>query len=149
MKYLTRYTQIVLVAVCIMLAGCDLLEQRDRTYQGPPQLEFFPLDRTANEGSGQVSVEVQLIGEQRGSPTNVVFSVLDAETDAAAEDYDIVTASPVTIPANSSQTNITIDLNGSGIPEGEFRTLTLQLEDGSDVEPAPNLRQFELTIQGQ
>lgn len=152
MRHLKHYTNIVLVAVLLITAtSCEdlLFDQRSRVYDGPPVVEFFPLDMTQNEGSGQIQVQVQLIGEQRSEATNVAFAVDDSATTATPDDYTVVTASPVTIPANSSETTITVDLNGSGIPAGEFRQLTLRLDGGGDVEPAENLRFFDLSIAGQ
>lgn len=147
MKYFNNITNIVLVAVmCLAVASC--FEQRDRVYDGPPVVEFFPQDMSANENSGEVQVEVQLIGEQRGEPTSVNFAVDDSATSAQPGDYEITTGSPVTIPANSSGTTITVALNGTEIPEDDFRQLTLRL-DGGDVEAAENLRFFDLSIIGQ
>ncbi|MDZ7771927.1 MAG: Calx-beta domain-containing protein [Balneolaceae bacterium] len=130
------------------MAGCGLFEQESREYDGPTVVEFFPLDDTRSEGSGQIQVEVQLIGPQRSAATNINWAVNDSATTATGDDYDIVSGNPVTIPANSSQTVITINLNGDGISAGTTRQLTLELT-GGDVAPAENLKYYDLFIEGE
>lgn len=150
MKYFKNYTNIVLLAAMFVAAtGCDLFPQDNRVYDGPPVVEFKPQSQSAAEGSGQVEVLIQLIGEGSSTPVNVEFVVDDSATTALPADYDIVTNSPVTIPSGEWSTTVVVDLNGTGMSDGEFRQLTLRLESADgDVSPAPNLRFHDLTITG-
>lgn len=142
---------LTLLLVSIFLNGClnDLFEQKSQTFEGEPQLEFKPQTDTFDEDEGTIEVLVQLIGPQRSSDISVDFSVNSDETDAVAgTHYELVTSSPVTIAANSSSATITINLNGTTLDGGEFRTLVLTLDESNEVKPAENLKSYTLTIEG-
>lgn len=142
---------LTLLLVSLFLNGClnDLFEQKDQTFQGEPKLEFRPQTDTFDEDEGTIDVLVQLIGPQRGSDLSVAFSVNSAETDAVeGTHYELVTSSPVTLAANSSATAVTINLNGTTLDDGEVRTLVLTLDENNEVEPAENLKNYTLTIEG-
>lgn len=142
---------LTLCMVSLLLSGClnDLFEQEDQTYQGDPQLEFRPQTDTFDEDEGTISVLVQLIGPHQSSAITVNYEVNSAETDAVAgTHYELTTSSPVTIAPNSSSATIQIELNGTSLNEGEFRTLVLTLTSDNEVRPAANLRNYTLTIEG-
>ena len=151
MKSPRLITSILLVGlICFSAVSCDLFEQRSRAYDGPPKVEFFPTSDVVDEGSGELNVQVQLIGSQRSQDTSVEYTVVDSMTTAQeGTHYSLQTSSPVTIPANSSETTVTIDVTGTGLSSGESRTLQLALIGNDQVETGPNIRFFDLVIQGQ
>jgi hypothetical protein len=153
MKSLKSYINVTLVAVLFFAAAsCGLFDQDSRVYDGPDQVEFFPLSATVDDGAGTLDVDVQLIGEQRSSDVDISYVVVDSLTDAVeGTHYTLNTPSPVTISANSSETQVEITVEDAGMASGEFAILTLALEDnsGANIKAAENLRFFELTIRGQ
>jgi hypothetical protein len=154
----TSLKLIVVILSALFLSGClnDLFEEKDLTLQGNPQLEFRPLNQSVADTAGaeiqpaDESLRVQLIGPQRDSDLSVGFSV-DSENSSAQEGthYNIVTSSPLALPANSSSTgNIEIEIIEGSVPEGEVVELVLILEDAEGVEAAENLKSYTLTIEG-
>jgi hypothetical protein len=142
---------LTLICVSVLLTGClnDLFEQDSQTFDGEPQLEFRPQTDTFDEDEGTIDVLVQLIGPQRDSDISVDFSVNSGETDAVAgTHYSLATSSPVTLAANSSAATVSINLNGTALDDGEIRTLVLTLDEGNEVTPAENLKNYTLTIEG-
>jgi len=153
MKFRKLNNQIFLLLLVIFplfFSSCDLFplfEQRDRTFTGDPQVEFFPLSQTRNDSSGTTSTAIQLIGPQRGEPTAVNFAVVDDGTTAQqGVHYEITTPSPVTIPDSASSTTVEINILDGDIPAGEIRTLILELQGGDNIEPAENLKTYTLRI---
>lgn len=139
---------LVLALFGLTLTGCDLFEQRDRTFQGDPKLEFFPLTETADEGEGTLTTEVQLIGRQRDSdlPVNVV--VADSSTAEAGVHYSLGSTT-TSIPSGSSSTEISIDVLDNDVDDGDTNyELFLVLQDSENVEAAENLKVYTLTIRG-
>jgi hypothetical protein len=132
----------------LVLAACDTFDQRDRTFQGDPKLEFAPLTETADEGDGTVSTRIQLIGEQRDADLPVSFVVADSSTAEAGVHYALASTS-TTIAANSSAAEIEIDVLDNAIDDGDTNyELFLILQDSEDIEAAVNLRAYTLTIRG-
>ena len=151
MKNRTYLKLLTVLCVSFLLTGClnDLFEQDPQTYQGDPQLEFRPQTDTYAEDEGTIEVLVQLIGRQRGSDLTVNFSVNSSESDAVeGTHYTLGNTSPVTLSANSSAATVSINLNGTSLGDGEFRTLVLTLDDNNEVRPAENLKNYTLTIEG-
>lgn len=142
--------------VCFVTMGCsDLFTDIDaeRKYDGPQQVAFEFQSETLEEGSGEYTMEVQLIRAKSGTleeALDVNFVVVDSLSNATDGDYDIVTPSPVTIPSGSLNTNITVAFNGSGIPPGSARTLVIQLtgNEARNVKGAEEIGQFEFLIVG-
>lgn len=154
MKIKNLYTKLMTVVLLpLFLAGClnDLFDQNDRTYQGDPVVEFFPLDAVVDEGAGNVTVNVQLIGEQRSSDLPISFIVDASSTAQSGTHYSSITSSPVTIPANSSITTVTVNVTGTGLNDGESVDLVLVLEgnQGEGVGAAEELKTYTLTIRGE
>ena len=146
------------IVACIFLSGClnDLFEQDDQTYQDDPKIEFRPLNQSVADTSGaeiqpdDEALRVQLIGPQRSTDLSVSF-VVDSENSSAQEGthYNLVTSSPVVLPANSSVTgNIEIDIIEDSVPTGEVVELILVLQDADGVDAAENLKTYTLTIEG-
>jgi hypothetical protein len=139
---------LVLALMGLSLSACDLLEQRDRTYQGPPLLEFNPLTETVDEGAGTISTNIQLIAPQRDSALPVSFTVADSSTAVEGTHYTLNTTS-ASIPANASAAEISIDVLDNNVDDGDTNyELFLNLQESDGVEPAENLRTFTLTIRG-
>lgn len=151
MKKQNLYFNLFLVVLFVVAsAGCDLFEKKSRAYDGPTVLEFYPQSASADEGSGQQGVEIQLIGPQQDSDMNVNYSVVDSMTTAESGTYAVSPSSPVTIPANSSQTQLTIDVQDNpNMGAGETRKLTLIVTGNDEVQGAKNLKYFTMTIEGQ
>lgn len=148
---------LVFSLVCLVVMSCDGLFtdiDAERVYDGPQQVAFKFQSDQVNEGSGTYTLEVQLIRAKSGTleqALDVSFVVVGESTTATDSDYDIVTPSPVTIPAGSLKTNIQLTFNGTAIPDTLARTLTLKLtgNESRGVKGAEELGQFELTIVGQ
>lgn len=152
----------VLLLAGVLVAGCDFFEQRDRTFDDDPKLEFFPLSETVDESDaedagGTVTVEtsIQLIGPQRDSelPINytVVDTTLEAEGAEAAEEgtHFTLPATSATIAANSSSAPVEVNVLDNNVDDGNTNyVLFLRLQEDNEVEPAENLKTFTLTIRG-
>lgn len=157
MKLLGTFSKILLSAVVLItVTSCDLFEQRSRAFDDDPVVEFFPLNQQVTEDDDdtpstiELTLEVQLIGPQRSEALSVAFSVDAGNTDAVdGVHYELVTSSPVTIPANSSQAEITINVLPSPLDDDEFRQLALTLEGSDEVPASENLKNYTLTINGQ
>lgn len=155
MKYSKLLTKLLLVCfVCFSAASCDLFEQESRKYDGDDKVEFYPPEATVAEGSGQFDAQVQLITQkgQLSSAKDIEFTVVDSLTSAqAGTHYSLVTSSPVTLPANSSETTVSVDILSNSMPAGQQETLTLALIGSSDgsVGTGPNIRFLDMVIVGQ
>lgn len=145
-----KLLQGVLIAALLglSLSACDTFDQRDRSYQGPPQLEFFPLTETVDEGEDPDPVNIQLIGPQRDSALPVTFTVDDSSSAVEGTHFSL-SSTTATIDANSNATQITIDVLDNDIDDGGTNyVLYLSLQDSEGVEAAANLRTYTLTIRG-
>ena len=132
----------------VSLSACDFFEQRDRSYQGPPQLEFAPLTETVDEGAGTVTTNVQLIGPQRDSALPVTFVVDDSSTAVEGTHYTLNSTS-ASIPANSSAVEVSVEVLDNDADDDDTNyELFLSLQDSDGAEAAANLRTFVLTIRG-
>lgn len=135
-------------AIGLLFSGCDLFEQRDRTFDDDPKVEFFPLSEVVDEGEGTVTTNVQLIGPQRDSDLQLNFTVDDSSTAVEGTHYEL-NSSSATISANSSSAPVSINvLDNSQDDGGTNYQLYLTLEGSSGVEPAENLKTYTLTIRG-
>lgn len=136
------------LAASLVLTGCDTFDERDRTFDGDPKLEFAPLAATVDEGDDPVTTRIQLIGEQRGSDLPVDFVVADSSTAEAGVHYSLGSTS-ASIPANASAVDVTIDILDNTVDDGDTNyELFLVLQDSDGVEAAVNLRTYTLTIRG-
>lgn len=138
----------VLVAA-LSLSACDFFEQSTFEYDDAPQLEFAPLDETADEGEGTVTTQVQLIGPQRDSALPVSFVIDDSSTAVEGTHYTLGSTS-ASIAANSSAAEVTIEVLDNDLDDGDTNyELFLTLQDSDGVTAAPNLRTYTLTIRGE
>jgi hypothetical protein len=139
---------LVLAVLGLSLSACDMFEQRDRTYQGDPQIEFAPLSETVDEGDGTVTTSIQLIGEQRDSALPVSFTVGDQSTAVEGTHYTLGSTS-TSIPANANSVDVTIEVLDNDQDDGDTNyELFLTLQDSDNVQAAENLKTFTLTIRG-
>lgn len=131
---------LIIALLPLLFFGCDsLFDEGDveKTYDGPTLVAFFPTQQEISLADGSASVEVQLIGEQRSSDLAVSFSVSGESTAQAGVHFNILTPSPVTLPANSSTVDIQIETIPGSLAEGEA-TLILNLEGGDGVAASVN-----------
>lgn len=139
---------LVLALLGLSLSACDFFEQRDRSYDGPPQLEFAPLTETVDEGAGTVTTNIQLIGPQRDAALPVTFTVDDASTAVEGTHYTLGSTS-ASIAAGESVVAVDIEVLDNDENDGDTNyELFLSLQDSDGVEAAENLRTFTLTIRG-
>ena len=140
----------ILALLPLLLVGCnDLFDTGDteKVYDGPPLLEFFPLQQEVNQDDGTITVAVQLIGEQRTSDLPVTFTVDGSSTAVAGTHYNILTASPVTLASGTSKVDIEVELIDGSLNAGDASVpLILNLEGTNDVQADPNLDQSRTFI---
>jgi len=139
---------LLVVGLVTSLSACDVFEQRERTFDDDPKLEFFPLQASGSEADAPntLNVEIQLIGPQRESDLDVSFSVDDSTTAEQGTHFRLP-ANTATIPANSSQTTVQIQVLDDTIDNGgETLQVFMSLDDENEVEPAENLKTFRLDL---
>ena len=140
--------------VAILFVGCDsLFNDGEIRYDGPTQVEFKPTSQSLTLGSNQggtLSVNVQLIGEQRSQDLPLSFVVVDEETTAEEGVDYILPSTSVTIPADSSSAAVDITVSGQDLNTGEQVSLVLELQGNSDqnVQAAEELKRYTLTLLG-
>jgi len=140
---------LVIALLPLLVTGCDsLFDEGDveREYDGATVVGLFPLTQDADEGDGDVTIEVQLIGPQRSSDVNVTFSTTG--TAVAGTNYTVVGGTTVTIPANSSTADITLNIPAdNGLNAGDEATILVNIT-GGDVEASVNLATSTVFIAG-
>ena len=124
------------------LGGC--FQDEDNTYQGPLQVEFKPLARTVNNGSGLQVINVQLIGPHQAQPLNVRAVRAPESTAVEGVHYDLIDGGQFQIPAQSSFGEVRVNVRSASTGG----VLILELQDGANGEfiAAQNLKRFTLTI---
>lgn len=149
---------LMLLVLCIAIYSCSITENENNVYNGRKFAAFkFQHDQiqAAKSVPYKYTLEVQVIRPKEGKlkkalPIN--FRVIgDATTAVSPDDYKFLTPSPVTIPAGSLRTELIISIDGSAIPPGDSRVLTVQLTGNKSrgVEGADIIGQFKLTIVGK
>jgi len=139
----------------LLVTGCDFFEQRDRTFNDDPKLEFSPLSETVDEGDAETAggdttatTAVQLIGPQRDSDLTVNYTVDDSSTAVEGTHYTLPSTS-TTLSAESSSAEVEVNVLDNDQDDGDTNyVLYLSLQEDSAVEPAENLKTFILTIRG-
>lgn len=144
---------LIIALLPLMFMGCDMNDLFDegdanKVYDGPTVVGFFPLQQEVAASSGTASVEVQLIGEQRNSALSVNFTVAGSSTAQAGVHYNIVTSSPVSLPANASTVDVVIELIPDNLEAGQTVRLDLNLQGGDGVEASVKLAKAEIFIAG-
>lgn len=161
-----QYAILTLGISVLLLSGCDVFQQRNRTFDDDPLIEFFPTSETVSEAdldavsvdATEVSIEIQLIGPQRNSDLPVSFSALTpADTSISAPDAEVaeegvhyrLPSTSATIPANSSQTTVEVEVLNNDADDGDTNYLLfLNLEESEGVAAAKNLDRYTMTIRG-
>lgn len=144
---------LILSMITLLLMSCDMNDLFDKgdaegVYDGPTVVGFFPLQQEVSVNAGTASVEVQLIGAQRGAPLSVAFTVDGASTAQAGVHYNLISSSPVSLPANSSTVNVQIELISGSLQAGQTGLLILNLQGGEGVGASENLDQARIFIRG-
>lgn len=157
---------ITLGAVALLFSGCDLFEQRNRTFDDDPVLEFFPLTETVSEStldnngvtSTSVSVEIQLIGPPQDSEVPVSVSALTpADTSLSGQGAEVaeegvhyrIPSTSSTIPADENQTTIEIEVLNNDVDDGDTNyILFLDLQGSGEIAAGENLDRYRMTIRG-
>lgn len=161
-----QHALLTLGVVALLFSGCDLFEQRNRTFDDDPLIEFFPLSQTVDESdldgagvsSAEVPIEIQLIGPQRDSELPVSISALTpSDTSLSAPGAQVaeegvhyrLPSTSATIPADSSQTVINVEvLNNNQDDGGTNYILFLDLQGSQGVSAGENLDRHRMTIRG-
>jgi len=147
--YKTMKKLLVLALLPLLFTGCDSLFDKgdvEKEYDGPTVVGLFPLEMEVDEGDGNITIAVQLIGPQRNSDVNVTFGTAGSAT--VGTTYTIVGGTTVTIPANTSSANITLNIPAdNGLTAGQEVTLLVNLT-GGDVEASANLAQSTVFVTG-
>lgn len=149
--YKSMMSKLLLIALIpLMLVSCDsIFDEGDveQSYDGPPVVAFFPLQTNARVNNPEVSLEVQLIAPQREADLNVNFEV-DTEASTAVEGthFEFVDASPVTIEAGTSTTDLNILLLEDEDTDEEVTLVVNITGTDAEVVPAENLRRATIFI---
>lgn len=141
---------LIALLIPLLFVSCDDLFDKgdvEKTYDGPAQIEFKPLQQEANQASGSFDVAIQLIGEQRDSDLTVSFNVDGSSTAVEGTHYSL-NGTSATIAAGTSAVDVTIDLIDGNLAAGEEVTLILNLEDADGAAAAPELDQSTTFIFG-
>lgn len=97
--------------------------------------------------SGTVKLRVNLVGEQRGTATEIGYRVVATETTAVAGTH-YTTGSTVVIPANSSFGEVEVKILDAGAAAG-VKTLVLELTGNTEIQPSNRHKQIGLSINQQ
>ena len=149
MKDITKIFSILLIVLAGSFYSCE--EQRI-TFDGPSQVGFVGEETTfylLRDITNSMTVKVQLIGAQQAEPVTLTLSI-DTDNTTARENIDYLPFSnTVTIPANSSLGELTIEsiLDMDELPLGEIRTLALKVQSVNGVDIiAENFAAFDVSI---
>lgn len=138
---------VILALLPLVFGGCsDLFSTQDRTFQGDPVVEITPGNTSVDEGES-VTLDVQLIGEQRSSDLEVNIST---GGEAQAGTHYSAPGSSVTINAESSAATLAIDTIDGSLDSGDTVELVVELTgtNDSDISVAENLGSSTVTIVG-
>jgi hypothetical protein len=94
------------------------------------------------------TVLVQLIGEQRSTPTVINYAINASSTAVEGTNYTLKPAGArsVTIPANSSFGYIIFDVNNALTTAGTSAKVVFDLLGNDEVKASTNYKQFTVTI---
>ncbi|MEQ9264931.1 MAG: hypothetical protein RLN81_06910 [Balneolaceae bacterium] len=106
----------LLLLIPVLFVGCDDLFDKgdvEKTYDGPDQLAFFPLEDNNNLSATNTSttIQVQLISADGVASSDIAvnFSANASSTARAGTDYSFATPSPITISAGEATADITVN----------------------------------------
>jgi hypothetical protein len=105
------------------------------------------LDALLNKNSGTVKIRINLVGPQRPTDTEVTYQVVAGNTTAVAGTHYTALPGKVTIPANSSFGDISLQiLPTAGTPPPTSVDLVLEITGGTNVAVNPNYNKIGLRI---
>ncbi len=101
---------------------------------------------TLTRTTGTFKIRVNLLGEQRSTPTSFNYQVVSGETTAIAGTHYTAFAGFTSIPANSSFGFIDIPILNSGISSATPVNLVLELINNNDTKANVNYAKIGFTI---
>lgn len=156
MKTILKLSAFLLLPL-LLLSGCFEdhasqfhLDDVNKLEWAPPNPASSSLTYTAELDADQtesevVSLEVQLIGAQNGSDRTAGVAV--SETDADEGTHFELADSEVVIPANSNSGTVEVRILSGSIANGESYSVTLELQEGTELGVANNMKDLLLTIE--
>jgi hypothetical protein len=155
---------IALIVSSLLLVSC--FEAEDKSFNGPEEFQFnnqslgriattIPgitaqtlIAKSVNQATVRVdSVEVQLIGVQKNTALEVVYSVDPTSTAVAGKHYSLVSPDKVTLAPNTSSTYVKYNIISGGIPTGGTPVrFILNLEGAPGIPGGENFKKFTVTI---
>jgi len=156
MNYLKTFKLSVILIFPLLLWGCFEdhasqfhLDDVNQVEWAPPNPRSSALSATisvpADETQPQTaSFTVQLIGAHSGSDRTAGVTV--ASTNADEGVHFELSSTEVLIPANSSFGEVTVTVNSGNLDSGDSYSLTLELQPGSDLGVAANMKDLNLSI---
>lgn len=138
---------IPILAGILIMGLINSCEPDNLEYDGPSVVEFFPVSKSVDNGSGETGelIKVQLVGPQESAPITINFVVDAASTAVAGTNYTLVTDGSFVIPANSSFGYINVDVLNDAAIAADVK-LILTLTGNADISPSENYKTFTLTI---
>jgi hypothetical protein len=146
----TRLLSLVLL-LPLLFTGCDNLfdeGDKEKTYDGPNQVAFFPLEENydLNSGTTTAMVEVQLItGSSSGAGSDVTVTFSTGGTAVSGTHYNI-SSNSVTIPAGEFSTDVVVNFVPGSVGAGNEVLLTLTIDSANGAEVAENLKTSNIYI---
>jgi len=141
---------VILALLPLFFVGClnDIFDEGDAeaVYDGPPQVELKPLQQEVSEIGGTATIDIQLIGEQRTTPTTVTISADESSSAVEGTHYEFV-STELTIAPETSVVTAEINILDSGVFANGSVSLIVNIDEASDgVIPAENLRSSRVII---
>ncbi|MDZ7807934.1 MAG: Calx-beta domain-containing protein [Gracilimonas sp.] len=141
---------LIALLIPLLFISCDSLFDKgdvEKTYDGPAQVEFTPLQQEVSEIAGSTTVNLQLIGQTPTSDVSISVEV-DASTTAQAGVHYNLTSTQATIAANSNSVALPIEILDSGIfgQDSEVELVLNIASASGDVQIAENLDQATIFI---
>lgn len=93
------------------------------------------------------SLRINLVGPQKSTATSVSFSIDASSTAIAGLHYNLISTSPVEIPANSSFAYIYFEVEADNIELGEVWTMKVSISNPSVGSVNPNYSTFTRGLQ--
>lgn len=148
---------VLLLLVPFLMLGCFEDHASKFHLDDINQLEWAPPNPSSSSLSATITVPadetetqtasftVNLIGAHASSDRTAGVNV--ASTDANEGVHFDLTSTEVVIPANSSFGEVEVIVHSENLNNGDSYSLTLELQPGSELEVAVNMKDLNLTIQ--
>jgi len=143
---------LIVALLPLLLLGCDMNDLFDegdtrKTYDGPDQVAFFPLQQEVPLAAGVATVEIQLISSAANTSNRSVGFTTGGAAQAGVH-YNLITSSPATISSGDLTVDVQIELIEGSLEPGQSVLLELTLSDGGGAQVAPNLSTARVFIAG-